>query len=108
MCDEDVEGGYEVRHGDRAVVLPLLEGGDVVDKDDEVVLLALEVDLGLVSLSLDHCDGYLRSLGMWCVVCSVLGWVDVGDGRVMSFCVRAFGGGRMNEKDDLGEKERDG
>jgi hypothetical protein len=48
VCDEDGEGRDEVGHGDGAVRLPLLEGGDVVDEYDKVVLLALVVDLGLV------------------------------------------------------------
>jgi hypothetical protein len=56
VCDEDLECRDEVCHRDGLVLLPLLEGADVVDKDDEVVLLALEVNLGLGSLSLSH-DG---------------------------------------------------
>lgn len=56
MCDEDLEGRDEVRHGDGLVLLPLLVVGDVVNEDEEVVLLALVVDLDLRRLSLDHFD----------------------------------------------------
>lgn len=56
VCNEDLEGGDEVAHRNRLVTLPLLEVGNIVNEDDEVVLLALVVDLGLRSLSLDHFD----------------------------------------------------
>lgn len=57
--DEDLEGGDEVSHGDRLVGLPLIEGLHVVNKDEEVVFLALVVSLVLDSLAASHCDcGY--------------------------------------------------
>lgn len=56
VCDEDLEGRDEVRHGDGLVTLPLLVVGDIVNEDEEVVLLALVVDLDLRSFSLDHFD----------------------------------------------------
>lgn len=57
MGDEDLEGRNEVGKRDRLVRLPLLVGLDVVEEDDEVLLLALEVDLGLSGGALDHCEG---------------------------------------------------
>lgn len=54
MCHEDLEGGNEVSHGNGFVVLPLLVGLDVVDEDDEVVFLALVVDLDLGGFSFSH------------------------------------------------------
>ena len=56
VCDEDLEGRDEVRHGDGLVTLPLLVVGDIINEDEEVVLLALVVDLDLRSFSLDHFD----------------------------------------------------
>jgi hypothetical protein len=54
---EDLEGRDEVREGNAAVREPLLVGFGVVNEDDEVVLGALVVHLGLGSLALRHFDG---------------------------------------------------
>lgn len=62
VCDEDLECGDEVGHGDRLVALPLLVVVDVVDKDDEVLLLALVVDLDLSSFSLSHVGRFVLDL----------------------------------------------
>jgi hypothetical protein len=56
VCNKDLESRNKVSEGNRLVTLPLLEIGCVVNEDDEVVLLALEVDLGLRSLSSGHVD----------------------------------------------------
>ena len=45
-------------HGNGLVVLPLLVGLGVVDKDDKVVVLALVVELVLGSLAASHCVGW--------------------------------------------------
>lgn len=55
MCAEDLERGDEVSQGDALVGLPLLVGLDIVDEDDKVIA-ALEVDLGLLSLAASHCE----------------------------------------------------
>jgi hypothetical protein len=64
VCDKDLEGGDEVCHWDGLVTLPLLEGLDIVQKDNEVVLVALEVDLDLRSFALDHFGG-CSELSSW-------------------------------------------
>lgn len=57
MCDEDLEPVHDLREGDRAVLLPVLDGFDVVDKDDKIFVLPLVVDFGLVNVSAGHgCD----------------------------------------------------
>jgi len=55
--DEDLVGGDEVGQRDRLVRLPLLEQLGILNEDDEVVLLALVVDLGLVGLAANHFGG---------------------------------------------------
>ena len=50
----DSECRNEVSHGDAGVLLPLLEVLGIVNEDEEIVLLALEVDLGLSSFSASH------------------------------------------------------
>lgn len=106
MRHEDLEGGDEVCQGDRLVALPLLVGLDVIDEDDEVVLVALVVDLGLLSGAL-HFDCRLvvvvvgcRKLmlnevrfvnlsfvkaGLWFVVCGMWkSWVSgVNSGKLI-------------------------
>ena len=62
MCNEDLECGDEVGHGNRLVSLPLLVRTNVIDEDDEVLVLALVVDLVLGSLAAGHCDG---CWGVW-------------------------------------------
>lgn len=52
--DEDLERGNEVSKRDAPVAEPLLEVFGIVDEDDEVVLLALVVDLGLGSFAASH------------------------------------------------------
>ena len=54
MCLKDLESRHKLYHGNTLVALPLLEGLDVVKENEEVVLLALVVDLGLSSLSASH------------------------------------------------------
>lgn len=59
MCQEDLEGRNEVSKRNALVALPLLVGLNIIDEDDEVVA-ALVMDLGLLSLSASHCDCLLR------------------------------------------------
>jgi hypothetical protein len=48
-----------VSERDRLVRLPLLVQVGIVDEDEEVVLLALVMDLDLGSLASGHCEGKL-------------------------------------------------
>lgn len=41
--------------GNAAVRLPLLVGLGIIDEEDEILVVALEVDLGLRSFSANHC-----------------------------------------------------
>ena len=54
VCYEDLEGRDEVSQRNGLVRLPLLVRLNVVDEHEEVVLLALVVDLGLGSLASSH------------------------------------------------------
>lgn len=56
VCDEDLECRDELSHGDGLVGLPLVESVDIIQEDDEVVVLALVVDLDLLSVSANHFD----------------------------------------------------
>ena len=63
---EDLEGTHDLCEWGALVLLPPLESTRVVDEDNEVILLALEVDLGLLTFSLGHdCVCLERS----CCVC---------------------------------------
>lgn len=46
VSDEDLPAVHDVGQRDGAVVAPVVEGGEVVDEDDEVVGAALVEDLG--------------------------------------------------------------
>jgi len=52
--DEDLEGIDNVCHWYALVLLPIRNDLAALDVDDEVVLLALEVDFGLVAFSFGH------------------------------------------------------
>ena len=54
MRDKDLDGGDELSKGDARVALPLLELVDVVEEDEEVVRLALVVDLALLGAAARH------------------------------------------------------
>ncbi len=56
VCDENLEGRDKVSEGNALVSLPLLVDLGVIDKDDEVISVALEVDLVLCRLSAGHCE----------------------------------------------------
>jgi hypothetical protein len=53
--DEDLEGVDNVCQWNTLVRLPVLQGLSIVNEDDEVVLLALVVDLDLLSFTASHC-----------------------------------------------------
>lgn len=61
--DEDLPAIHDLRKRNRFVLLPVLDGLVRVDEDDEVILLALVVDLSLLRGSARHCGG--------CRVCCV-------------------------------------
>jgi hypothetical protein len=52
--NKDLEGTNDLCQWGALIRLPLLESLHVVDKDNEVVFLALEVDLGLLCFSSRH------------------------------------------------------
>lgn len=54
--DEDLDWGDEVSVGDALVGLPGLESLNIVEEDDEIVSLALEVDLALLCAATSHDD----------------------------------------------------
>ena len=54
MSNEDLERGDNLGQRDTLVSLPLLRGLCVVDEDDKILVLALEVDLGLLNFSASH------------------------------------------------------
>lgn len=64
MRHEDLECRDEVSQGNGLVLLPLLVGLEVVDEDEEVVVLALVVNLDLSSGAL-HFDLFCGC--GWCV-----------------------------------------
>ena len=51
MGHEDVEAVDDLCHGNGLILLPILNILSAVNKDDEVVVLALVVDLGLSGMS---------------------------------------------------------
>lgn len=56
MRHEDLEPANHLRQGDRAIVLPVLDGFHVVDHDYKVLIFALVVDFGLMDVSASHVD----------------------------------------------------
>lgn len=56
MCDHDLEGVDDLSQRDARIVLPFLDIGGGLDEDDEVISVALVVDLGDLSVSARH-DG---------------------------------------------------
>lgn len=61
MGHEDVEAVDDLCHGNGLILLPILNILSAVNKDDEVVVLALVVDLGLSGMSTRHVGGFGRS-----------------------------------------------
>ena len=55
--DEDLVGRDKMGHRNGLVALPLLESLNVVDENEEVLVVALVVDLGCGSCALDHVGG---------------------------------------------------
>lgn len=86
MRNKDLEGTNEVCERNALVLLPLLKRLGVVDEDDEVVLLALVVDLGLLCFSLRHdCVCLLFGEGCGCML--VVGYVGlIFDEKFQRFC----------------------
>jgi len=63
--NKDLERAHNLCERDRLISLPVLGRLDIINEDDEVLVLALEVDLGLLCFSASH-D---------CVVIGVLVWI---------------------------------
>lgn len=51
MCHEDLEAIYDLGQRNRAIAFPLIERIGIVDIDDEILFLALIMNLGLRSVS---------------------------------------------------------
>jgi hypothetical protein len=64
MCVEDLEPRQHVRKGYAAVFLPVFDHLLAVDKDDEVVYLALVDDFGLRGVSARHFEDRLIEVGI--------------------------------------------
>lgn len=82
VCEEDFERRHELGQGDGRVALqPLLVLVYVLDEDEEVVVGALVVDLGLRALASSHFislrGGILEKL---CELGQVRGWCRVSCG----------------------------
>lgn len=56
MRDKNFPASDDLRKGDTAVLLPVLHSLRVVHEDNEVIVLALVVDLGLGTVSTRHDD----------------------------------------------------
>lgn len=56
MSDEDLEGRNKLSERNALVAQPGLVLLRVVEKDDEIICLALEVDLALLCAAASHCE----------------------------------------------------
>lgn len=61
MCDEDIEAVDDIDQRCRLIRLPLLDGIGRLGNDDEVVYVALVVDLGDLSVCA-HCGWLVASV----------------------------------------------
>lgn len=66
--DEDLERRDEVSHGNALVSLPLVVRLDIINENDEVVVVALVVALGLEGFAASHLDGVVAE------GCRVIRW----------------------------------
>jgi hypothetical protein len=98
--DKDVEAGDEVSHGDALVRQPLLVQVDIVNEDEEVVVLALEVNLGLGGLSSSHLGGCCG--GLWWFVVVVVVSRELGWNRVVDWI--AWLGRRKRKQDEAARR----
>lgn len=64
MGDEDLEATDDLCEGYGSIVLPILDSFHVVHKDNIVLLLALVVDFGLMSVSTSHGDGVDKGMAI--------------------------------------------
>lgn len=65
MGDEDLEAVDDLGKGNAPVLLPVLDGLTALSEDNEVVVVALEVDSDLGSVSA-HVDVCWRGSGVVC------------------------------------------
>lgn len=56
VSDEDLEGRNKLSERNALVAQPGLVLLRVVEKDDEIICLALEVDLALLCAAASHCE----------------------------------------------------
>ena len=68
MGDEDLEAVDDLGEGNAPVLLPVLDGLTALSEDNEVVIVALEVDSDLGSVSA-HVDVCWRGSGVVCCCC---------------------------------------
>lgn len=57
MSNKDLPPIQDLSKGNGAVIAPVVEGGDVVDENDKVVVGALIEDLGVRFVATSHCGG---------------------------------------------------
>lgn len=76
MCHKDLDGGDEVSEGNALVAaLPLLVLINIVNENEEIVAVALVVDLALGGTSAGH-DGQFFVCGLECRVTDELFWYE--------------------------------
>lgn len=56
MCDENFEAVDDLSEGYRFILLPISDGLGTFDEDNEVVVLAFEMDACLVAVAVGHLD----------------------------------------------------
>lgn len=59
MRYENLEARHNLSERDRTILLPVLNRGNVVDHNDEVIFFALVMDLGLGCVAAGHFGGVL-------------------------------------------------
>jgi len=62
MSNKNLPPVHDLSKGDGAVIAPVVEGGDVINENDKVVVGALVEDLGVCFVTASHCGG------AWCVI----------------------------------------
>jgi len=55
MSNKNLPPVHDLGKGDGAVIAPVVEGGDVVDENDKVIVGALVENLGVCFVATSHC-----------------------------------------------------
>jgi hypothetical protein len=85
VCYEDIEAVHDIDQGDSLILLPFLYCFDTLCHDDEIILLAFEVDLDLFGVGACHDESGVLELGSGVVV----GYLD-GYCRQCGFLLKKF------------------